>query len=124
MLKSIIWRIIGIFVLWVVSYIFTGSIPVSTWITVVHHTSFIIIYYLHERMWLKIKWKTTDKDKKLRSFVKGFVYEIIIAIPVLSLISFIFTGDLYSATLISIIYTFIKIIIYFIFERVWLIKDA
>lgn len=69
--------------------------------------------------WLRIKWGITSGDKRLRSFIKGFIYEIIIAIPVLSIISFIFTGNWYSATLISTIYTSIKIVIYFIFEGIW-----
>ena len=43
-------------ILW--TYIFTGSIASATGFATVLHVLLSIDYYIHERVWLKIKWGT------------------------------------------------------------------
>ena len=54
--KSIVWRIAGFVILGVISYIFTGkwseSLLISGWFNGIR----FLLYFVHERMWLKIKW--------------------------------------------------------------------
>ena len=111
--KSIVWRLLGVLVLWIISLIFTGSIPQATGITFVHHAVFLFIYWGHERLWLR-KDPFTGK-----AIIKAFTYEIAIAIPILTMISLIFTGDPWRALAISINYTVLKLILYVIFEKSW-----
>lgn len=55
-IKSIVWRIIGIFILGVIVYFITGSLKEMTIITLLFHGIRVILYYFHERIWEKITW--------------------------------------------------------------------
>jgi len=45
--KSIIWRIVGIIILAVITYAFTGSLITTGLVTVIHHAVFLLVFYLH-----------------------------------------------------------------------------
>ena len=113
MSKSAIWRILGVLVLWIISLTYTGSIPQATAITFIHHAIFLVIYWIHERIWLRARVGVP------RAVIKAFTYEIVIAIPVLTMISWIFTGDPWRALAISINYTIFKLFLYVIYEKIW-----
>ena len=54
--KSIVWGIIGIFILGYITWLFTHSWEKTTWITLTFHTIRLVLYYVHERIWMKIQW--------------------------------------------------------------------
>ncbi|MGA1866356.1 MAG: DUF2061 domain-containing protein [Thermoplasmatota archaeon] len=54
--KSISYRIICIISLSIVTYAITGDLLSMTYIVVVFQTIQIILFYLHERVWSRIKW--------------------------------------------------------------------
>ncbi len=54
--KSIVWRIIGIILLGVISYLVTDNWKEVTIITVLFHGIRVIMYYYHERLWERISW--------------------------------------------------------------------
>jgi len=54
--KSLTWRILGIIILWAIAWTFTNDLESTTIITVIFHGIRVILYYYHERLWLKIKW--------------------------------------------------------------------
>jgi len=54
--KSIVWRVIGIILLGVISYLITGDWKEMTVITVLFHGIRVIMYYFHERLWERISW--------------------------------------------------------------------
>ena len=54
--KSIVWRIIGIVLLGIISYLVTGNIKDMTLITVLFHGIRLVMYYFHERLWERISW--------------------------------------------------------------------
>ena len=53
LLKSVVWRIMGVLVLGSVTFFFTRHWVITTAITLVHHATFVIVFYLHERTWMK-----------------------------------------------------------------------
>lgn len=55
-IKSITWRIIGIFLLGGITYIITGNWETTTIIALTFHGIRLFLYYYHERVWEKIKW--------------------------------------------------------------------
>ena len=55
-LKSITWRVIGIVILGGISWMFTRDWEQTTWITITFHTIRLVLYYYHERIWLRIRW--------------------------------------------------------------------
>lgn len=56
LLKSITWRIIAIISTFVIVYIMTKSVSFATSITIVSNIINFVLYYIHERFWLKIRW--------------------------------------------------------------------
>ncbi|OGO43433.1 MAG: hypothetical protein A2137_04940 [Chloroflexi bacterium RBG_16_58_8] len=55
-LKSIIWRLIGIFILGGITWMVTHSWEKTSLITVIFHSIRLVLYYLHERWWGNIDW--------------------------------------------------------------------
>lgn len=115
-LKSFIWRIVGVVILASITYFYTHKWIQTSLITVIHHGIFLVVYYLHERLWLWIG----DKVKgKKRYFFRVFLYEIILGQGILGIISFIVTGNLQIASLITITYIGNKLWIYFVYDKLW-----
>lgn len=114
MTKSIIWRLLGIAILAVITYIFTCSWIQTGLITFLHHFAFVFIYYLHERLWLKINW-----SERKKRWVRPITYEVILGHLVLGFISFIVTGVWPKATLITITYIENKLWIYVVYDWLW-----
>ncbi|MEK7352885.1 MAG: DUF2061 domain-containing protein [Chloroflexota bacterium] len=54
--KSITWRIIGIFILGGITWAFTRDWEQTSWITITFHTIRLVLYYYHERVWERVKW--------------------------------------------------------------------
>jgi len=114
MLKSVMWRIFGVFWLALISWFFTRNLAQTTLTTIIHHGIFLVIFYLHERAWQKIK-----MSKKFRPYIKSFTYEIILGNLILGLITFLITGNIKTMTSITLTYIFTKIPIYWINEKLW-----
>lgn len=53
-LKAVSWRIVGTIDTMIISYILTGDIKVALGIGSIEVVSKMVLYYLHERAWLKI----------------------------------------------------------------------
>lgn len=116
MIKSIIWRTMGIIILAIITYIITRSLIQSTLITFFHHFSFIWIYFVWERLWFKIGDRITGKKRRI---LKAIGYEIILGHLVLGIIGWIFIGSWVSVTLITIVYIENKLWIYIVYDWMW-----
>lgn len=55
-LKSIIWRIVGIFILGGLSWMVTRNWEQTSVITIAFHSVRLVLYYFHERLWDDIDW--------------------------------------------------------------------
>ena len=109
--KSIIWRIMGVFVYATIFYLFTRQWGITIAGTLIHHTTFLFVFYLHERFWIKLK--------KNDHWLKPFTYEIILGMGLGGLIVFLLTGSWKAVSVITGTYTVVKIIIYFIYDKIW-----
>ncbi len=115
MVKSVVWRLMGIIVLASVTYFFTRQWITTTLITVTHHATFVVVFYLHERVWYGYK-----KDiGQWRNILKAFTYEIILGMLIGGLIVLLYTGEWSKVTAITGTYTIIKIIMYYFYDRIW-----
>ena len=114
MLKSILWRAMGIVVLAVVTYAYTRHLFQTGLITFLHHAIFIVVFYLHERVWLKLRWLSRWKH-----IAKTFTYEIVLGNLVLGSITWLVTGDWKAVTGITLTYIGIKLIMYPIYDKLW-----
>jgi len=115
LIKSIIWRIMGVIVLATITYIFTRKLITTTYITIVHHTTFLLVFYLHERIWFKVK----NISEIKRAILKALIYEIVLGMGIGGSIVLLFTGEWSKVGQITVTYTIIKIIMYYFYERIW-----
>lgn len=58
--KTIVWRVLATLITLVVAYWFTGSFGEATEISLVAALLSTAAYYLHERVWNKIRWGRTN----------------------------------------------------------------
>jgi len=116
MIKSAIWRLMGIAVLAIITYIFTRNWITTTLVTLIHHAAFLIIYYLHERAWLRIRNK---KILRWKRWIRPITYEIILGHLVLGTITLLLTGSWLKMTLITIVYIENKLWIYIVYDWIW-----
>ena len=114
--KSVIWRIVGIVVLAVITYAYTRSWIQTSLVTVLHHGIFLVVFYLHERAWLKV---TRVKSLRWRSIFKMFTYETILGNIILGIITFGVTGSWKQMTYITLTYISIKHLVYIVNEFIW-----
>ena len=64
LVKSLLWRVIGVVWTWVGAYIILLFVPpskqsaafIATLIVVYHHSTRMVMYYAYERIWASIKW--------------------------------------------------------------------
>lgn len=54
--KSLTWRVVAIIVTFASIYFLTGEIITATAGTVLTNSINFVLYYLHERVWLKVTW--------------------------------------------------------------------
>lgn len=52
--KAISWRMISIIISLIISFTFYKDVETVLWFTIVFHASLTILYYFHERLWVRI----------------------------------------------------------------------
>jgi len=114
-LKSLIWRITGVVILAAITYAYTESWITTGLVTAIHHGVFLLVFYFHERIWLKYP----IKHYFLQSVLKMITYETICGNIVLGTITYLVTGDVKAMTAITLTYIGFKHVVYIINEFVW-----
>ena len=114
--KSVIWRIMGILILAIITYAYTREWIQTGLITVIHHGIFLVVFYFHERLWLKIK---NIRSLMTRSILKMFTYETLCGNVILGTISYLVTGSWKQMTTITLTYIGIKHVCYVFNEFIW-----
>jgi len=54
--KAITWRALGILILGLIAWIYTGNLEQTSIITVAFNGVRLILYYVHEHLWERVKW--------------------------------------------------------------------
>ena len=114
--KSVIWRLTGVLILAAVTYAFTREWVQTGLITVIHHGVFLIVFYLHERLWLKVK---RIRSLMARSILKMLTYETFCGNVILGTISYLVIGSWRQMTAITLTYIGIKHVCYVFNEFIW-----
>jgi len=114
--KGIFYRIVSIITLIVITYIYTGDLIQVSLITVISTITFLIIFFFHERLWLRIK---RPKGKLARSIAKMFTYITLLGVITMSTITYLVTGDLEITTSVTLTYIIVKHIMYVLNELLW-----
>ncbi len=72
--KSILWRFIGVIWTWIGAYIIVLLVPpsrntavlIATLIVIYHHFTRMIMYYFYERLWVSISWGRAETENSLQ----------------------------------------------------------
>ncbi len=115
-IKSIIWRIFGVAILAAITFAYTREWITTGLVTVIHHVTFLGVFYVHERLWLRVK---RIQNLVHRSLLKMLTYETICGNVILGAITYGVTGDWKQMTAITLTYIGIKHICYIFNEFVW-----
>lgn len=113
--KSLLWRIAGVFILGAVTYFYTHHWVQTSLITFLHHGVFLFVFWAHERFWLHVDYK----NLLLRSVLKCITYETILGNFILGIISLAVTGNVQQMTKITLTYIAIKHLCYIWNEFIW-----
>ena len=73
LMKSLLWRVIGVVWTWIGAYIILLFVPpsrqsaafIATLIVVYHHSTRMIMYYAYERIWASVKWGRTSAPRPM-----------------------------------------------------------
>lgn len=97
--KALIWRVIGILWTFLGAYIiilvvpkkYSTALTLSALIAAYHHSTRLVMYYIYERVWLKIKWGYSDNESELtnRELVLWIIGIIVAVILLLYFLTFI-----------------------------------
>jgi len=117
--KSAIWRVVGVIVLAAVTYGYTGSWITTTWVTFLHHFVFLFVFYFHERFWMHVDYKPPFNTMTKRSIAKCLTYETLLGNFFLAIITLVITGNVQTMTQITLTYIGIKHVIFVINEFIW-----
>ena len=104
----------GVIVLASITYFFTRKLITTTYITFVHHATFLVVFFLHEKFW---QWL-----KQPIHWLKPFTYEIILGMGIGGLIVLFFTGSWIKVSQITLTYTAVKLVMYRIYDNFWFKK--
>ena len=62
--KAVSWRITGTIDTFLISWLITGQVLLASGIALAEIMTKVVLFWLHERVWNKIKWgRTTDSNK-------------------------------------------------------------
>ena len=114
--RSVVWRIIGVLVLALITYIYTQNWITTSLVTILHHGVFIFLYYAHERFWL---WTSWLRGSRRKSFTRIVTYEIVLGNLVLGIITYALTGSLQQMTAITLTYIGNKCWMYYAYDCIW-----
>jgi len=109
--KSVIWRIFGVFVYASIFYLFTKQWGITLAGTLIHHSTFLLVFYLHERLWIKLK--------RNNHWLKPITYEVVLGMGLGGLIVLLITGSWKAVTYITLTYTAVKLVMYYIYDKIW-----
>lgn len=128
-IKGASWRVVGTIDTIMLSWLFTGAIKTALKIGGIEVFTKIILYYIHERVWLRLNTGRVRKDhadgsftlhdRNRRSVIKGMSWRFFGTIDTIVIALFV-TGDYTKAFSIGFTEVFTKVILFYFHERLWM----
>ena len=112
--KTLTWRIVGTLDTIIISWIITGNPLTGMKIGTVEVLSKSVLYYLHERIWNKIR----VRESRKRHLLKMISWRVIGTLDTF-ILSWWITGKPMTGLMISGFEVFSKMFLYYVHERVW-----
>lgn len=112
--KTITWRFVGTLDTILLSWIITGDPFKGFQIGAAELMTKMILYYLHERLWLNIEIVNSQR----RHILKTFTWRGVGTLDTI-LISWLVTGNPFTGLKIGIVEVITKMVLYYLHERTW-----
>lgn len=112
--KTITWRMVGTLDTILLSWIITGDPFIGLKIGAAEMASKMILYYLHERAWLSVKIKESQK----RHLIKTITWRGIGTLDTI-LLSWFISGNPLIGLKIGFAEVITKMLLYYLHERAW-----
>jgi len=112
--KTITWRVVGTLDTILLSWLITGSPTTGMKIGFSEVVTKMILYYLHERAWVRVK----IPESRKRHLFKTFSWRFIGTLDTI-IISWIISGDPMTGLKIGGVEVVTKMILYYLHERAW-----
>ncbi len=112
--KTITWRIIGTLDTIVLSWIITGNPLMGLKIGFTEVITKMILYYLHERMWLRLP----ISESRKRHIFKTLTWRLVGTTDTV-ILSWIISGNPLTGFKIGLVEVVTKMILYYLHERTW-----
>ncbi|MDT0689797.1 DUF2061 domain-containing protein [Salegentibacter sp. F188] len=117
--KSITWRIIGTLDTILLSWLISGNPYTGIKIGLAEVVTKMLLYYLHERVWFKIRAGITENgDSKRRHISKTVTWRVVGTIDTMLLAWFI-SGNAMVGLQVGGAEVVTKMILYYLHERMW-----
>ena len=112
--KTFTWRFFATCDTIIIGYIVTRSFEFGLQIGIYEIFTKMFLYYVHERLWFKSRFRKS----RSRHLLKTFSWRFIGTLDTF-LISFFVTGNLLFGAKIGVTETITKMILYYLHERLW-----
>ena len=124
-IKSITLRIIATLTTILLVYIFSGEIVLAGYAGLTDMVIKLILHYIYDRAWFKIIRTHTKAGSmgRVETIMKTAGWRIIGTLGTL-IIVYIFSREISLAGSVAIAEIFVKMLIYYVHERVWIIITA
>ncbi len=122
--KGISWRVVATCDTIFLSWLITGAIKNAFKIGVIEVFTKLLLFYLHERMWMRMRIGIKEingelKEMQWRSFVKGISWRFFGTLDTI-IIAFFVTGNITNALAIGGAEVLTKVGLFWLHERAWL----
>ena len=135
--KAISWRVLGTLDTLILSFLLItylgpifgmkptagDALETAGLIAITEVVTKMVLYFVHERAWVKLQWGTSAKDghriiSYRRTGIKTASWRIIATIDTI-ILAWFYTGSVATAMSIGGLEVFTKLILYFLHERLW-----
>ncbi|SOC80342.1 Uncharacterized membrane protein [Salinimicrobium sediminis] len=118
--KAVTWRIVGTIDTILLSWFISGDAFIGLKIGFAEVITKMVFYYLHERMWFKVKLglKKNGDDSKKRHLAKTVSWRVVGTLDTM-LLAWIITGNPVTGLQIGFAEVVTKMILYYLHERTW-----
>ncbi len=130
--KGATWRMVGTIDTIFLSFIYTGEVTKAFKIGGVELFTKIFLFYLHERIWMRLKFGTEEvrtnneivvQDKHVRSIIKGASWRVIGSLDTFWIALFVNSDGAHptqTAFYIAATEVITKIALFWLHERIWM----
>lgn len=112
--KTITWRLVGTIDTIILSWIVSGNPFTGLKIGFSEVATKMILYYIHERLWFKVRFKNSNK----RHLLKSVTWRILGTLDTM-LLAWLITGNPLTGLKIGLLELVTKMALYFLHEKVW-----